>query len=47
MKIGTLETKKQEVQSKCKGFKKLVLKFSKGQKNLDKLLGSQRMSFNK
>ena len=47
MKIDTLETKKQEVQSKCEGFEKLVLKFSKGHKNLDKLLGSQRMLFNK
>jgi len=33
MKIGTLETKKQEVQSKCECFEKLVLKFSKGRKN--------------
>ena len=47
MKIDTLETKKQEVQSKCEGFEKLVLKFSKGPKNIDKLLSSQRMSFNK
>ena len=38
MKIGTLETKKQEVQSKCEGFEKLVLKFSKGHEDLDKLL---------
>jgi len=29
MKIGTLETKKQEVQSRYEGFKKLVLEFSK------------------
>ena len=47
MKIDTLETKKQEVQSKYEGFKKLVLKFLKGRENLDKLLGSHRMSFNK
>jgi len=47
MKIGTLQTKKQVVQSKCEGCEKLVLKFSKGQENLDKLLGSQRMSFDK
>ena len=47
IKIDTLETKKQDVQSKCEGFEKLVLKFSKGQENLEKLLGSKRMSFNK
>ena len=40
MRIGTLETNKQEVQSKCEGFEKLVSKISMGQKNLDKLLGS-------
>ena len=38
---------KKELQSKCEDLEKIVLKFSKGQNNLDKLLGSQRMSFNK
>ena len=47
LKIEHLEKGKQEVQSKCGAFEKLALKFTKGQDNLDKLLGSQRMSFNK
>jgi len=47
IKIDSLETKRQDIHSKCEGFEKLVLKFSKGQENSDKLLGSQRMSFNK
>ena len=42
-----LENEKKELQSKHEGLEKVVLKFSKGQENLDKLLGSQRMSFNK
>ena len=46
-KIEMLENEKKELQSKHEGLEKVVLKFSKGQKNLDKLLGSQRMSFNK
>ena len=45
--IVTLQTEKNELQSKCKDLQKLVLKFSKGQENLDKLLGAQRISFNK
>jgi len=45
--IATLQTEKNELQFKCNNLQKLVLKFSKGQDNLDKLLGSQRMSFNK
>jgi len=45
--IVTLQTEKNELQSKCDDLQELVLKFSKGQDNLDKLLGSQRMSFNK
>ena len=46
-RIETLQTEKRELQSKREDLQKLVLKFSKGQDNLDKLLGSQRMSFNK
>ena len=42
IKIDPLETEKQELQSKYEDFEKLVLRFSKGQENLDKLLGSQR-----
>ena len=42
-----LKNKKKELQSKHEGLEKVVLKFFKGQENLDKLLGSQRMSFNK
>ena len=45
--IAILQTEKNELQSKCDNLQKLVLKFSKGQDNLDKLLGSQKMSFNK
>lgn len=47
LKIEHLEKEKQEVQSKCGAFEKLALKFTKGQDNLDKLLDSQRMFFNK
>jgi len=46
-KIETLENEKEELQSKCEGLEKMMLKFFKGQDNLDKLLGSQRMSFKK
>ena len=42
-----LENEKKGLQSKHEGLEKVVLKFSKGQENLDKLLGSQRMSYNK
>jgi len=45
--IATLQTEKNELQSKYEDLQKLVLKFSKGQENLDKLLGTQRISFNK
>jgi len=45
--IETLEIEKKGFQSKCEDLKKVVLKFSKGQNNLNKLLGSQRISFNK
>jgi len=47
IKIETLEIEKKELQSNCEDLEKMVLKFSKGQGNLDKLLASQRMSFNK
>ena len=47
LKIEHLEKEKQKIQSKCGAFEKLALKFTKGQDNLEKLLGSQRMSFNK
>jgi len=45
--IETLENEMEELQSKYEGLEKVVLKFSKGQDNLDKLLHSQRISFNK
>jgi len=47
IKIENLEIEKKELQSKCEDLEKMVLKFSKGQDKLDKLLESQRMSFNK
>jgi len=47
IKIETLEIEKKGLTSKCEDLEKMVLKFSKGQNNLEKLLGSQRMSFNK
>jgi len=46
-RIETLEKEEIELRSKYGGLEKVVLKFSKRQDNLDKLLGSQRMSFNK
>jgi len=46
-RIKTLEKEEKDLQSKYEGHEKVVLKFSKGQDNLDKLLGSQMMSFNK
>jgi len=46
-RIEILEIEKKRLQSKCEDLKKLVLKFSKGRHNLDKLLGFQRMFFNK
>jgi len=45
--IETLEIEKKDLQSKCESLEKMVLKFTKGQDNLNKLFGSQRMSFNK
>jgi len=47
IKIQTLEIEKKEDNFKCVDLEKMVLKFSKGQNNLNKVLGSQRMSFNK
>jgi len=38
LKIKHVQKEKEEVQSKCRAFEKLVLKFTKGQDNLDKLL---------
>ena len=46
-RIETLEIKRKELQFKCEDLEKMVLEFSKAQDNLDKLLGSPRMSFNK
>jgi len=43
-KIETLEIENKELQSKCESLEKVVLRFSKGQDNLDKLLGSQKIS---
>jgi len=46
-KIDTHEIDKQAVHFKCEDFEKLILNLSYGQENLDKLLCSQRMWFNK
>ena len=45
--IETFEIEKKGLQSKYEHLEKVVLKFFKGQDNLDKLLGYQRISFNK
>lgn len=47
VRIKLLQKKRKGFNLKCEGLEKLVLKFSKRQDNLDKLSGSQRMSFNK
>jgi len=47
LKIEHLQKEKEEIQSKCRAFETLALKFTKGQDNLDKLHGLQRMSFSK
>ena len=46
-KVRNLETKNKELQAKCDEDHKIVLKFTQGQENLDKLLCTQRASFNK
>ena len=44
--IEILEKEKEEFQSKCEDLEKVILKFTKGQEHLDKLLRIQRMFFN-
>jgi len=46
MKITLKLREKKELNSICVDLEKMVLKFSKGQNNLGKVVGSQRMSFN-
>ena len=46
-KIETLEVEKKELTSKCEDLEKMVLKFSKGQNNLEKLLGHQECPLTK
>ena len=46
-KFVLLQKEKNELQSKCADLKKIVLKFSKVEENLNKILGSQKTSFNK
>ena len=46
-KVRNLETKNKELQAKCDEDHKIILKFTQGQENLDKLLCTQRASFNK
>ena len=46
-KIRILENKNEELQDKCNKEHKIILKFTKGQENLDKLLCNQKTSFNK
>ena len=47
IKIRILENTNEELQNKCDKDHKIILKFTKGQENLDKLLCTQRASFNK
>ena len=46
-KIKELETKNLELSTKCDAKHKTILKFTQGQENLDRLLSTQRASFNK
>ena len=46
-KIIVLENKNGELQDKCDKEHKIILTFTKGQENLDKLLCTQKASFNK
>ena len=47
IKVNDLENKKTVSQNKCDDSHKCLLKLTKAQENLDKLLGSQYMSFTK
>jgi len=46
-KIKELETKNWELSTKCDAKHKMILKFTQGQENFDRLLSTQRASFNK
>ena len=46
-KIRSSENENRELKAKCDKDHKIILKFSKGPENLDKLLCTQRASFNK
>ena len=46
-KIKDVEAKNQELSTKCNAKHKTILKFTQGQENLDRLLSTQRASFNK
>ena len=47
VKVKDLEAKNIELSTKCDVNNKTILKFTLGQENLDKLLCTQRTSFNK
>ena len=46
-KFVFLENEKDELQNKYANLKTIVLKFSKGEENLNKILSTQKASFNK
>jgi len=46
-KFVLLKQQKDELNIKCVNLEKIILKFSKGEKNLNKILGIQKASFNK
>jgi len=46
-KVKSLENENVEFQAKCDKDHRIILKFIQGQENLDKLLCTQRASFNK
>jgi len=46
-KFILLEKEKYELQIKCVNLEKIVFKFSKGEENLNKILGTQKISFDK
>ena len=46
-KVVLVEKEKDDLQVKCTDLEKIVLNFSKGEENLNKILGTQKKSFNK
>ena len=46
-KFLLFKKEKDELQMKCANLETIVLKFSKGEENLNKILGTQKISFNK